>query len=78
MNNIYQEINLTYRAYPVDGMNHKSDVNINLTNDYSLEDIFDAFVEFMPCLGFDLTRHEVMKKLKEYTEGSLPIDYFDF
>lgn len=68
MNSIYQEINLTYTAYPMDGMNHKSDVNINLTNDYSLEDIFDAFVEFIPCLGFGLTRNEVIERLKLYAE----------
>lgn len=71
MNNIYQEIDFTYNAYPMDGMNHKSYVNINLTNDYSLEDILDAFVEFLPCIGFDLTRNEVVERLREYAESNI-------
>lgn len=74
MESVYQEINFTYNGYPIEGLNHEKNVYVSLKNDYSLVDIFDAFTEFLPCLGFGLTRTEVMEKLKEYAEENIPYE----
>lgn len=62
----YQSIIMTY--YSNDEYNQPFSVNneVRLINDYKLQDVFEAFVEFCTSIGLSMTRENILMEFDHY------------
>lgn len=63
---IYQLVEFNFYAPTSSHTNHEISTNIKLQNDFSYDDLIEAFIEFSGCLGFNMKSEDIIKQIKLY------------
>ena len=70
---IYQGISFNYYS-PRIYRNYETNSCVRLENDYSYYDVIGAFIEFSQTIGFDMTRDDILQRLRNYIDENTNYD----